>query len=234
MVSAENRPICEWTYRDIQTLPPDQQKEWRKVCTTELDMLKQRDVFELVNMLKGCKVNNNHWVFDVKPDGCKHTCLVVKGFSQVKGIDFGQVFSPVIQFETVHLMLALASIENWHIEGLDVRSTYVYGKLDEEIYMKQPKGFAVKGQEHKVLCLKRALYSLKQAGLAWWETLNESMKDLGFKRLKSDAGIFLYKRKGTTTVVAIVYVDDAPFCGPDIKTIKEIKAAFMKHWECRD
>ena len=75
---------------------------------------------------------------------------------------------------------------------------------------------------------------MKQARLAWWETLNESMKDLGFERLKSNASIFLYKKKGTTTVVAIVYVDDALFCGPDIKTIKEIKAAFMKCWECRD
>ena len=60
------------------------------------------------------------------------------------------------------------------------------------------------------------------------------MKDLGFERLKSNASIFLYKRKGTTTVVAIVYIDDALFCGPDIKTVKEIKAALMKCWECRD
>ena len=94
--------------------------------------------------------------------------------------------------------------------------------------MKQPEGFAVKGQEHKVLRLKCALYGLKQARLAWWETFNESKKDLGFEHLKSDASIFLYRTKGTTTVVAIVYVDDALFCGPAIKTIKEIKAAFMK------
>ena len=131
-------------------------------------------------------------------------------------------------------MLALASIENWHIEGLDVQSAYLYGKLDEEIYMNQPEGLAVKGQEHKVLHLKHALYGLKQAGLVWWETLHESMEDLGFEHLKSDAGIFLYKKKGTTTVIAIVYVDNALFCGPDIKTVKEIKAAFMKRWECRD
>ena len=95
-VSAENTPIHEWTYRDIQTLPPDQQKELRKACTTELDMLRQRDVFELVDVPKGCKVINNCWVFDIKPDGHKCACLVAKGFSQVEGIDFDQVFSPVI------------------------------------------------------------------------------------------------------------------------------------------
>ena len=92
----------------------------------------------------------------------------------MKGIDFEQVFSPVVQFETVCLMLALASIENWHIKGFNVCSTYLYGKLDEKIYMKQPECFAVNGQEHKVLHLKCALYGLKQAQLAWWETFNDS------------------------------------------------------------
>ena len=60
------------------------------------------------------------------------------------------------------------------------------------------------------------------------------MKDVGFKHLKSNAGIFLYKKRGTSIVVAIIYVNNALFCGPDIKTVKEIKATFMKHWECRD
>ena len=88
-------------------------------------------------------------------------------------------------------MLALATLENWHIKSLDICSAYLYDKLTEKIYMKQPEGFRVPGQEHKVLRLLCALYSLKQAGLTWWETLNESMKQLGFERLKSDTGIFL-------------------------------------------
>ena len=109
-----------------------------------------------------------------------------------------------------------------------------HGKLNEGIYMQQPKGFAVKGQEHKVLHLKWALYGLKQARLAWWETLNKSMQDLGFKHLKSNAGIFLYRKKDTAVIIAIVYVNDALFCGPHIETVKEIKAAFIKRWKCRD
>ena len=99
----------------------------------------------------------------MKSDGHKKACLVAKGFSQVKGLDFNQVFSPVMCFETVRLMLALAALENWYITGLDVQSTYLYGKLDKEIYMEQPEGFAVPGQEHKVLHLWCALYGLKQA-----------------------------------------------------------------------
>ena len=131
-------------------------------------------------------------------------------------------------------MLALAALENWYITGLDVQSTYLYGKLDEEIYMEQPEGFAAPGQERKVLRLWCALYGLKQAGLAWWCTLNESLKELGFERLKSEAGIFIYKKKGTNVVVGIIYIDDALFCGPNKAVVDSIKAQFMHKWECRD
>ena len=90
-------------------------------------------------------------------------------------------------------MLALSSLEDWHVQGLDVWNAFLYDKLDEEIYMEQPEGFKVKGQENKVLCLHHALYSLKQAALAWWKGLAKSMKELGFKCLSSDAGLFVHK-----------------------------------------
>ena len=131
-------------------------------------------------------------------------------------------------------MLALATLENWHIKSLDVYSAYLYGKLTEEIYMKQPEGFRVPGQEHKVLCLLCALYGLKQVGLVWWETLNESMKELRFEHLKSDAGIFLCQQKGMNIVVAVIYVNGTLFCGPIKAILDEIKGLFMKQWKCRD
>ena len=232
--SAESKPLREWTLRDFQTLLTVAQEEWKAACRCELDILCEHKVFELVDAPKGHKVISNRWVFDVKPDGRKCARLVAKGFSQIKGIDFDHIFSLVVRFETVQLMLALTALENWHIEALNVRSAYLYGKLKEEIYMKQHQGFRVPGQEHKVLCLLCALYGLKQAGLAWWETLNESMKELGFERLKSDASIFLFWKKGTNIVVAVVYVDDSLFCGPTKAIVKEVKDTFMHKWECRD
>ena len=113
-------------------------------------------------------------------------------------------------FETVRLMFALASLEGWYITSLDVGNAFLYSKLDKEIYMEQPEGFKIKGQEHKVLCLRYALYGLKQAALSWWKELAESMKKLGFKCLASDAGLFVYKMKNDL-VVAMVYVNDAMF-----------------------
>ena len=89
----------------------------------------------------------------MKDDGRKKAHLVAKGFSQVQGMDYDQVFSPVICFETVRLILSMAALENWVAYGLDIRNTYLYGELDKEIYMEQPEGFSVPGKTGHVLCL---------------------------------------------------------------------------------
>ena len=104
-------------------------------------MLWKCKVFKVIDCPKNQKVIWNQWVFDAKPDEWKKACLVVKGFSQVKRSDFDQIFLPVVCFETVQLMLGLAAFEDWYISGLDVKSIYLYGKLNEEIYMEQPEGF---------------------------------------------------------------------------------------------
>jgi hypothetical protein len=91
----------EWSFRDIMRLPKEEQEEWKAACREELEMLKKRQVFEITDLPKGRKTIKNRWVFDVKSDGRKRARLVAKGFSQVKGLDFDEIFSPVVRFETV-------------------------------------------------------------------------------------------------------------------------------------
>jgi len=91
------------------------------------------------------------------------------------------------------LMLVLATLKNWHITTLDIKTAFLYGKLDEELYMEQPKGFKVKCQEGKVLHLLCAIYGLKQATLAWWKALDKFMGKLGFICLCSDSRTFVNK-----------------------------------------
>jgi hypothetical protein len=227
--------IREWSFRDIMRMPKDQQKEWKTACQQELDSLRARDVYDIVDPPKGRKIIKNRWVFDVKTDSRKKARLVAKGFSQVEGIDFSDIFSPVVRFETVRIMLALAALENWHMYGVDVKSAFLYGQLDEELYMEQPEGFKIKGQEHKVLRLKRAIYGLRQAALQWWRALDKSMAKLGFKRLLSDSGIFVLQNKyRQPEVIVIIYVDDALFMGLDKSLVSKARDQFMKVWECRD
>ena len=89
------------------------------------------------------------------------------------------------------LMAALAALQQWHMSSVDVKTAFLYGELDEELFMEQPEGFKKKGQEHKVFCLKKALYGLKQAALQWWQALDKYMEAMGFKCLKSDSGVFV-------------------------------------------
>jgi hypothetical protein len=88
--------------------------------------------------------------------------------------------------------LSVATLEDYNVYSVDVKTAYLYGDLDEEIYMEQPEGFRLPGKGIKVWRLRKALYSLKQAGLSWWKALSASMMKLGFKRCKSDAGIYVY------------------------------------------
>ena len=133
----------------------------------------------------------------------------------------------------MRIIFALMALNGWYMTGVDVCMAYLYSKLDEAIYMCQPKGFITTGQENKVICLQQALYGPKQAGLAWWKELSQSMKVLGFKRLNSDAGIFVC-HEGTELIVAVVYVDDAMFFGRNKKLVNKKKALFMSKWECCD
>jgi hypothetical protein len=128
----------------------------------------------------------------------------------------------------------LAALENWIIESLDVKSAFLYGPLAEEIYMEQPIGFFIKGKEHLVLRLLRAIYGLKQAARVWWIELDRSLKEFGFKRLYADAGIFVAQHSDGTLIFLLAYIDDIIMTGPKGTHIHSRKRDFMNKWECRD
>jgi hypothetical protein len=101
----------------------------------------------------------------------------------------------------VRLLLAVSALEDWEIKALDVKTAFLYGELEEELYMEQPEGFITKGQE------KKALYGLKQASMAWNKQADKSLKSLGFQRCLSDTGVYTLT-KDNSTIVVVVYVDD--------------------------
>ena len=112
--------------------------EWQKACQYEIDALHKNDTWELVNLPTGHKTVKSKWVFKLKADGCFCTQLVAKGFMQIPGIDYDETFSPIACFESLQLLLALALLEDWHIHQMDIKSVFLNGVLDKEIYMEQP------------------------------------------------------------------------------------------------
>jgi len=155
------------TFKDVANLPADSKKTWLEPCLKELKSLKDRGVYDVIDLPKERRAVKNRWVFNIKPNGHYRSRLVVKRFSQVEGIDFDELFSPVVRYETAQLLFAVAILEDWDIQNVDIKTAYLYGDLDKEIYIEQPEGFRLPGKENKVWQLHKALYSLKQAGLFW-------------------------------------------------------------------
>ena len=121
----------------------------------------------------GCK-----WVFKHKldVDGSieRHkTHLVAKGYSQQRGLDYDETFSPVARFESLRMLFALAVQDGLHVHQLDVTTAFLNGKLEEEVYMNHPEGFVEKGKEGLACQLKQSLYGLKQAPRCWNSVLDE-------------------------------------------------------------
>ena len=161
--------------------------------------------------------------------------LVAKGFTQIHGIDYDETFSPVARFESLRLLLALAALEDWEIHQMDVKSAFLHGLLDEEIYMEQPKGFITPGQESKVCLLKKAIYGLKQALCMWNQQFHGVLSDLGFTRTHSDAGVYIYHCKGGEGILIIIlYVDDITLLGDSSKEITQMKSTLASRYEMTD
>ena len=141
---------------------------WKKAINSEIESILQNNTWEIVELPHGSKAIGCKCVFKkkLKLDGSidKYKArLVAKGFTQKKGIDYFDTYSPVSRITTIRILIALASIHNLVIHQMDVKTAFLNGDLDEEIYMEQPEGFIVKGQEHKVCKLVKSLYGLKQA-----------------------------------------------------------------------
>ena len=109
-------------------------EEWTQVCQYEMDALAKNGTWELVDLLPNKKAVKSKWVFKLKADGCYRAHLVAKGFTQIPGIDYDETVSPGACFESLRMLLALAALEDWHIHQMDVKSAFLNGMLDEEIY----------------------------------------------------------------------------------------------------
>jgi hypothetical protein len=99
--------------------------------------------------------------------------LVCKGYAQIEGIDFEETYAPVARMEEIHLLLAYACSKNVKVYQMDVKSTFLNGELEEEVYIEQPEGFQLSENTNYVCKLKKALYGLKQAPRAWYSRLDK-------------------------------------------------------------
>ena len=187
-------------------------KKWKKAMESELDSLHRNDVWDLCELPQGRKAVRSKWVFKRKYDVNGNlerykARLVAQGYNQRYGIDYDKTFCPVVRFESVHALIALAARKKLHLHQLDVTTAFLNGELKEEIYIKQPDGFAVKGNEHLVCKLEKSIYSLKHLSRCWNEALDKHLKKMGFKQSSYDPCIYMLNPGGEIVIIA-VYVND--------------------------
>jgi hypothetical protein len=222
--------VLPQTYKQAMNSPDA--KQWETAMQSEFDSLQDRKVWTLVKLPAGRTAVKCRWVFDIKSDGRYKARLVAKGFSQQPGIDFNETFSPVARYESIRTVLALASLEDWELETMDVKIAYLYGILDEEIYMEQPEGSVQPSSERKVCRLLRAIYGLKQSGRKWNEEIHCTLMSLGFIRTQCDAGVYVYcHREGNTEIILILYVDNLLLAGPKMEPIITLKKDLAKSYQ---
>jgi Reverse transcriptase (RNA-dependent DNA polymerase) len=207
--------------------------EWTEACEYEIAPLAKNGTWSLIDLPPGQKAIKSKWVFKHKIDMRFHARLVAKGFTQIFRIDYDETFSPVARFESLRLLLALAALEDWEIYQMDVKLAFLNGLLDEEIYMEQPEGFIDPDHPEKVCLLKKALYGLKQALRTWNLQFHSILKDLGFARTHSNAGVYHCHDDGGTVII-ILYVDNITLLGKHINTINQIKAKLSDHYKMTD
>jgi hypothetical protein len=190
---------------------------WTQLMNEEIESIQKNQTWDLTALPPGRKTISAKWVFKTKPGiiGSAPRLkarLVACGFEQRHGIDFDEVFAPVVKWSTIRTLVARAVQLKHEIHHMDVKTTFLYGVLKDEVYMDQPLGYTVPGSEHLVCKLNKALYGLRQSPRMWYERISTFLKSIHMQQSTSDPNLII-----------VVYVDDLFITGAD-----ETKIAWLK------
>ena len=214
-------------------------KKWMTAMHDEMESLEKNGTWDLVKLPREKKPIRCKWVFKRKEgvspnDETRYKArLVAKGYSQIPGIDYNEVFSPVVKHSSIRTLLSIVAMHDLELEQLDVKTAFLHGELEEDIYMEQPEGFVIPGKEKLVCKLKKSLYGLKQSPRQWYKRFDTFMLSQGFKRSNYDSCVYLKTVKGST-IYLLLYVDDMLIAAKSMSEINELKKQLSNEFEMKD
>ena len=223
------------TLQDVLSRPD--KEEWLKAIDSEMQSLYENNTWTLVDLPKDRKAIGSKWIFKLKKDanGSKRykARLVAKGYAQQEGIDYTETFAPVIKYQSLRMLLAIATEKNMLVHQMDVKTAFLNGILREEIYLVQPEGNIVHGQEEKVCKLNRSLYGLKQSPRCWNQRIDNFLRNEGFNKCLSDNATYV-KGKHQQQVYLGIYVDDIIIISAREEELKTVKATLCENFKMVD
>nr|AAP52343.2 retrotransposon protein, putative, Ty1-copia subclass [Oryza sativa Japonica Group] len=224
------------TYEEAMVGPGSE--KWLGAMKSKIESMHVNQVWNLVDPLDSVKAIECKWVFKKKTDvdGNVHIYkarLVAKGFRQIQGVNYDETFSPVAMLKSIRIVLAIAAYFDYEIWQMDVKTAFLSGNLDEDVYMTQPKGFVDPQSAKKICKLQKSIYGLKQASRSWNIRFDEVIKALGF--VKNEEEPCVYKKiNGSALMFLILYVDDILLIGNDIPMLESVKTSLKNSFSMKD
>ena len=222
-LSATHTPLPT-SYNDILALAD--KDEWLQATDAEIASLIEHGTWELVPLPAGRRALKNKWVFRLKTDESGNVTrykarLCACGYNQVAGIDYKEIFSPVVRTESFRMFLALVAGRDMDCIQMDVVTAFLNGSVEEDVYMRQPPGYEDPACPDHVCRIIKNLYGLKQAPRVWHKTIDPFLKSLGFQPLAADPCLYYQWTDGKLSLISL-YVDDLAIASDSPSTIAHI------------
>ncbi|GJY72934.1 zinc finger, CCHC-type containing protein [Tanacetum coccineum] len=212
---------------------------WKEAINDEMDSIMGNNTWVLTDLPPGCRPLGCKWIFKrkLKVDGTVEKFkarLVIQGFKQKSGIDYFDTYAPVARISTIRLLIAMASIHSLIIHQMDVKTAFLNGELEEEVYMNQPLGFILPGNENKVCKLIKSLYGLKQAPKQWHQKFDEVVLSNGYLLNQADKCVYSKFDASGKGVIICLYVDDMLIFGTDQVQVDLTKEFLSSRFSMKD
>ena len=204
-------------------------------------MLKNQ-TWDLVELPEGKNVTGRKWVFKLKHDENGEIThykarLVAQGFTQEAGVDYDEVFAPVAKYDSIRSVLPIANQLDLEVHQMDVKTAFLQGDLDNEIYMKQPEGYIDKTQPNKVCKLRISIYRLIQSARCWNLTIDHYLKESGYVQSTANPCVYtkIKERNGHKCLMIIaVYVDDTVLASNNIEMLNAERHNLNENFDMED
>lgn len=210
-------------------------EKWKDAIKAEINVLNENNTWSEVNCPDECNIIDSKWVFRIKRENDNKihykARLVARGFLQKEVFDYSEIYAPVAKLPTVRTLLAVANKLNLVVYQMDVKSAFLYGDIEEDVYMYYPDG--VENKSGKVLKLNKSIYGLKKSPKNWNEKINSFLEKENFIRSKNDYCLYV-KTSGNDRTFIVLYVDDLLICGTNKENVDEIKIKLTKNFKMKD